>query len=337
MDVNVLYFSVYSDETHKILKQLIGTPEICRLSDIGMHCGCDYTNLIAYKQAKISYTRLVHSVGVANIIWNFTKDITQAIAGLLHDISTPVFAHTIDFMNNDHISQVSTEEKTLLFIKNSKKIMSILDDNDIDIYRVCNYHEYPIADNDIPSLSADRLEYTLGNSYIVENVSLDVIKNIYSDLVIVKNEDNIDELCFKSLAMAHSFTEMSLINSFRFLSDENRFCMQYLADIIKYAIQNKYLTYDELYTTETQVIRKMQSTPILSTKWHNFTQLSTIIATDKRELNKYCVNIPAKKRYINPLVIYNGSIKRIADIDEAINKKLHDLLNLDFNKWLSTK
>ncbi|MFR5131592.1 MAG: hypothetical protein ACLTDP_02610 [Terrisporobacter sp.] len=50
-------------------------------------------------------------MGVALIIWHFTKDIKQSIAGLLHDISSPAFAHVIDFLNGDHENQESTGGK----------------------------------------------------------------------------------------------------------------------------------------------------------------------------------------------------------------------------------
>ena len=46
-------------------------------------------------------------------------------------------------------------------IKNSKEIMTLLKRDNIKISEIDNYHLYPIADNDTPKLSADRLEYSL--------------------------------------------------------------------------------------------------------------------------------------------------------------------------------
>ena len=72
-----------------------------------------------------------HSVGVALIIWNFTKDKKQTLAGLFHDIATPIFKHCIDFMNGDYETQESTEELTTCIIKNSKEIMALLERDNI--------------------------------------------------------------------------------------------------------------------------------------------------------------------------------------------------------------
>lgn len=42
--------------------------------------------------------------------WHFTHDKKETLAALLHDIGTPCFAHTIDFLLGDSINQESSEE-----------------------------------------------------------------------------------------------------------------------------------------------------------------------------------------------------------------------------------
>jgi len=329
-----MYTSIYASKIPDYIKEFTDTPEIKRLSDIGMHCGCEYADFPIYRNVKCHYTRLIHSIGVANIVWNFTQDIKQTVAGLLHDISTPVFAHTIDFLNEDYITQESTEDDTLAFIQNSKSITTLLTKYGINVNDVSNYSKYPIADNNTPMLSADRLEYTLGNGYIVHNIDLHEISIIYNDLIIVKNENRVDELCFKSINCARKFVEVSLINSYWFVSDEDRFSMQYLADMIRGAIQKNILSLDDLLTTESYVIEKLKAHDEISKTWDNFTRISTVSVSDKKMPNTYCVNIPAKKRYINPLVKVGSSIKRIVDIDEVSKENIEKFLSLDFNKWI---
>jgi len=129
------------------------------------------------------YSVLVHSVGVALIIWNFTGDKKQAIAGLLHDISSPAFKHCIDFLNGDAEKQESTEQQTLEVIKKSKEIMSLLKRDEIKLEEISDYKIYPIADNETPKLSADRLEYTFQNGRYFKNIwDLDTIKEMYEDI-----------------------------------------------------------------------------------------------------------------------------------------------------------
>lgn len=329
-----MYTSIYTREIPVLLKQLANTSEMRRLSDIGMHCGCEYADFSFYQRAKTPYTRLMHSVGVSNIVWNFTHDIRQSIAGLFHDIATPVFAHTIDFLHGDYLMQESTEDKTLFFIENSKEITALLKENHICIEDVCDYHKYPIADNDTPMLSADRLEYTIGNGFCVYNMELETLNNIYMDLTVAQNEHGTEELCFHSIDAAKKFTEISLRNSYFFVSDEDRFSMQYLADIIRFAVENGILMMSDLYLTENEVIRKLNKDKILSKMWKSYTELSAISTSLKKPDNQYCVNVSAKKRYIDPLVLERNNAVRLTDIDLSIRDQIQSFLNINFNKWI---
>ena len=105
-----------------ILNDYIYTPEMQQLDGINQICGAYWRKENIYEDM---YSVLKHSVGVALIIWNFTQNKKQTIAGLLHDISSPAFKHCIDFLNGDAEKQESTEEQTLEVIKNSKEIMII--------------------------------------------------------------------------------------------------------------------------------------------------------------------------------------------------------------------
>lgn len=160
--MNHQMWQIYYGEIPPFIRELAATDAMNRLKAIGMNCGLEYTSFPVYKDIG-PYSRYGHSVGTALIVWHFTQDRRQAVAGLLHDISTPVFAHVVDFLNGDHLSQESTEEKTRDFIVGSGEIMTLLDKYGLAVDEVFDYHRYPVADNDAPRLSADRLEYTLSN------------------------------------------------------------------------------------------------------------------------------------------------------------------------------
>jgi len=329
-----MYTHIYADGVPALLGRLADTPEMQRLADVGMHCGTEYAQIQLYKNAKFPYSRLVHSVGVAGIVWRFTGDAVQATAGMLHDISTPVFAHTIDFMNNDHILQESTEDKTRSFIENSCAIMSILDESGISIEDVCDYHMYPIADNDTPMLSADRLEYTLGNGYIVHNIDLRCIKSIYDDLSVAVNENGSEELCFRSVDKAAAFVDLSLRNSYFYVSDENRFLMQYLAEIMRSAMRSGVVSGDDLYSAETAVIEKLNKSEEHSAMWNNYINVSAVAVSDREMRDRFCVNISVKKRYIDPLVMSDGGVRRVSEVDSGLNVRIKEFLDLDFDRWV---
>lgn len=324
---------IYSDDFPLFIEELINTPEFRRLENVGMNCGCEYTSFPIFAKGK-EYTRYKHSIGVALIIWHFTKDIKQSIAGLLHDISSPVFAHVVDFLNGDHENQESTEEKTEEIIENSKEIQKILKKYNLTTKDVYDYHMYPIADNDSPLLSADRLEYTLGNAFYYDFKSMDELKSMYDDLVVSKNEFGQDEISFKSLDKATEFASVSILNSKVYTADYDRFSMQYLADLLKLAVDKNIITLDDLYTTEDEVILKLERDEELNSKFKEFKGFSKILTSKEKPNHGYWVNIPAKRRYINPRV---ASLGRVTDLSENLSKEINDFLKVDFNIWLSGK
>ncbi len=234
------------------------------------------------------------------IIWNFTKIKKQTIAGLFHDISTPVFKHCIDFMNGDHETQESTEELTTYMIKNSKEIMELLERDNIKVDEVDDYHIYPIADNDTPKLSADRLEYTFTNGlYFKEVWNVQKIKEIYSNIEIQINEDNIQELGFKDKNIAEEFIVGASQLWPLWVSNEDKLAMQFLADTVKKMSEENLLTKKDLYTlSEKEVINKIENcnNEKISKCFKLFRNSSKISESDFPVFDKYCVSITAKKK-----------------------------------------
>jgi len=329
-----LYTDIYTNHTPGLLEELALTPAMQRLDDISMHCGCDRAGFAIYRNAAVPYSRLTHSIGVAKIVWNFTRDIKQAVAGLFHDIATPVFAHSIDFLNGDYMEQESTEDDTAAFILGSEEIMRILAKHKIKVEEVSDYHLYPIADNETPMLSADRLEYTLGDGYFLHHLSIKQISDMYQDLVIVKNEIGMDELCFSSLEQARRFMKLCLRNSYLFVSDEDRFSMQYMADLVRYALEEGVIGMADLGTTESAVIAKIEQNPGTLERWRQYGRISAVLYGGEQRMDRYCVNIAAKKRYINPLVCTKSGCARISEIDKEISGQIRDFLDLDLDKWI---
>lgn len=322
---------MYHEDIPEFIKEIAETREMKRLQGVGMNCGCEYTKFPAYHNLLPS-SRYEHSIGVGLIVWHFTKDIKQAIAGILHDISTPAFSHVIDFLNKDYEKQESTEEKTHIIIKASKEIQAILHKYNLTTEDVDDYHRYPIADNDGPRLSADRLEYTLANFYYRSLCSLQEIKIMYDDLVIQRNEDNEDELAFQSIEIAKKFTLLALDNSYFYVDDEDRFSMQYLADILRLAWENNIIKEDDLYGDEEHLITLLLSDSRTKVFWQNFTTFKELY-TFKEKQKFYSINISAKKRYINPLV----NKKRILNLSEEVSNKVTLFLQKNFDIWLSEK
>lgn len=329
------YFNILSDEIPEFLYDYIDTPEMQKQKMISVSCGTIYSKM--YEQ--MWYSSLDHSVGVALIIWHFTKDKKQTLAGLFHDIATPVFKHCIDFMNKDYEKQESTEELTTKIIKDSKEIMQLLKRDKIEVEEVNDYHKYPIADNDTPQLSSDRLEYTLSNGLGATKKiwELDDVKEIYKNIEVQKNEEEIEELGFKDKKIAEKFVHAMSMLSMMYRISKTKFSMQFLADIMKKMSEKNLITLNDLYNlSEKEVIEKIECCEQDNISecfklWRNATQINE---SDAQVVGKYCVSIEKVKiRYINPLVKVLDKYIRVCEISDAAKLDIEKALKFKTKKY----
>ena len=327
------YFNILEPNFPNWLNEYINTKELLSQSYISVTCGTIYSKLF---ESNFFFSSLDHSVAVALIIWHFTHDKKQTLAGLFHDIATPVFKHCIDFLNGDYMTQESTENLTTDIIKNSKEIMSLLKRDNIDISEVDNYHIYPIADNDTPKLCADRLEYSLSNALFTYNLlDFNSIREIYDDIEIQTNEENIIELGFKTKKIARSFVKVTSNLSIIYREDRTRYSMQLIADILKRLNAENKISIKDLYELkESDVIDIIENSKYknIFNIWKNATK---VMVSKEKPKDVYFVHHGAKVRYIDPL--FNG--KRISKscklaknmIDKNLSYNMDNYVYLNFN------
>ncbi len=351
---------LYHPQLPPFLRALAATAPMLRLRWVGMNCGCEYTAFPQFAGCGV-YNRYLHSLGVGAIVWHFTGDAAQAAAGLLHDISTPVFAHVVDFLHGDHLRQESTEALTHACIARSAPLQRVLEQWGLTTAQVDDYHRYPVADNDTPRLSADRLEYTLSNLLYYRFATAQEVADYYRDLTLLSGEDGAPELGFATPQVGCAFALAALRCAHVYVAPADRFAMQSLADLLRYALQEGVLTPDDLYTTEPQVIQKLSAHPATAARWRRFTTYSTIHSAAQRPAQNDTqsaegeefgdrlngeeienatqrpaqgewLRVPAKKRYIDPLL---ADGRRASQASPAFAAALTAFLALRFDDWLS--
>ena len=333
------YFEILCprEDYPSFLDRYIKLPVMQRLSGVGLLCGTDWTPL--YKN-RFYYSRLDHSKGVALIVWHFTHDKTQTIAGLLHDISTPVFSHVSDFRKGDALTQTATEEPTARIIRGDAELGKLLAEDGLSAEQVEDYHIYPIADNEIPQLSADRLEYMFPSGMALDGSwTMEEIRRCYNDITILKNEDGYNELGFRTLEIAELYCEHFCMIGHILQLNENKLTLQMLGQIMNMAEKAGVLSEKDFMTlSEKEVMEKLdsvvecpQSGPIETTVNHDTAKTSTVVSirpsdysitvlarmyktfrtmTKIEHTNEplpkdeyFCVNLKVKQRFINPLTV----------------------------------
>ena len=326
-------WTIYHAEIPEFLRKFANTPPMERLKHVGMNCGCEYTKFPLFEGLR-PYSRFDHSMGVALIVWHFTQSMEQALAGLFHDVTIPAFAHVVDFLNGDHLLQESTEAGVSECLASSPEVMALLEEYDLMLEDVSDYHRYPIADNDSPALAADRLEYTLGNLFNYGFADLVQLRGFYEDLVVGRNERNEPELVFQTSEKAEKFALSALRTSRVYVADEDRFAMQALADLLRDAVERRVISRQDLWKTEPEILEKLSSAPVFKRMWGTFCGYSTILKAVERPESGYWVSIGAKKRWIDPYFQGKG---RVSQWSTQVQEEAKVFLAQDFSCWISAE
>lgn len=351
------YHHILSPDYPDFLDKYIQLPLLQRLSGIGLLCGSDWTKLF---HNRMYYSRLDHSIGVALIVYHFTHDKAQTIAGLLHDISTPTFSHVSDFRKGDALTQTATEGPTASIIRADKELQTLLAADGLTSADVEDYHKYPVADNEIPQLSADRLEYMFPSGMALEGSwTLADIERCYNDLEILTNEQGLPELGFKSIAIAEEYCRRFCMTGHILQMNEDKLVLHMLGQIMNSAVETGILTEEDFMTkTEKQIIQILDEKLCGITGFASGIDCVNITGEGSSQLRKlarmyrtfrtmnkierseyalpadeyFCVNLKVKQRYINPLVKTEATrtafgVSRLYDVSPVAKKIIDDFLS----------
>ena len=288
------------DDMPAFLYHISNTPSMVRLKNIDYFCGMKYAspNLEIYK-FNGNPTRFDHSLTTALITWRLTRDKNQTIAALYHDVATPCFSHTIDYMNEDYVNQESTEEFTEKIIKSDETLNKLFDYYKINKNSIINYKKFPVVDNKRPKLCADRLDgiITTGISW-TKNLNENDMKKIVHNIALYFNEDQELEIGFNNEEVANIvYNTANLINEYTH-KEEDMYMMQLLAKITKLLIKKGIIKYKQLYLYhEIQLVNIIENCDD-----EEVLELFDLFQNIKKENISYHENIEIKDMCLNPLV-----------------------------------
>lgn len=314
------YLNVFIDKEYpSFIDKYLKTNTMQRLKHITQFCGCDYTKLY---NPLFLFTRYDHSLIVAHMTWHFSHNKKETIISLLHDVGTPCFSHTIDYVLGDYENQESSEKNIKNIIKLDKELLLYLKEDQIDLEDFDNLSLYHILENSSPKLCTDRLDGVLHTAYIwIHSHSLDQIKRVYDDLVVLKNEDNIDEMGFKTQSIAEEFTNMVYKYSIELQGNKDKYVMEYISRLVKESVSKKLISLDDLYIKKEIEICNIFNNNFES--WKTFNKEDKIISTNKLPKDHLYISINTKKRKTIPLISAKDRNKRITEVSKY-SKKIYD-------------
>lgn len=327
------YLNLFIDNDYpNFIDKYLNTKTLNRIKNVTYFCGCDYTKLYS---PLFLYTRFDHSLVVAHMTWHFTHDKIQTIAALLHDVGTPCFAHCIDYVFGDYINQESSEKEIIDVIKYDKELMSYLNEDGITLNNLTKLEKFPILENSSPQLCTDRLDGVLSTCYIwLHTHSLDQIKNVYDNLIVLTNEYGNPELGFKNQDIADCFVSMVAVYAKELQKNEDKYVMKYVSEVVKLAVAEKLITLNDLYEKQEKDIVNIFANNFSS--WNLFASATTVTRTEAKPTGFY-ISFCAKKRNTIPLVNSSNHINRIDKVSKKAKRIYSELENYQDTKFAYVK
>lgn len=133
-----------------------------------------------------------------------------------------------------------------------------------------------------------------------KSITIDDVEKIISDLLIVKNENNQDEIAFRTNSVAKLVLETSKVIDIYCHSNEDNYMMELLVKITRRAIYLNVISYDDLFILdESEIFERL----VISDDTELIHDLNLFRNISADLIPKHDMSY-VKARNINPLVHY---------------------------------
>jgi len=290
-----------------IILELISTPAFLRLK------GIEQAGFFEPHFPGSAKSRFEHSLGVFILLKKFGASLEEQVAGLIHDVSHGVFSHCLDYalgarFEKNHAYQDKILEK---FIKKSE-IPGILKKHGLDLDFILNDKNFPLKEKPLPDLCADRIDYSLRDAVSMQIIEPGEVSYFLSNLFI-KNKFWV----FKSFKSAKEFTRFFFkMNRLVYSGVPSALMFRTVGDYLKYTLEKGYITDGDLYTTDREVLEKINRYLKRDNQLKILWQRVNNKVKFKIHSRKFNAHVFCKSRAVNPLFEDKGIIKRISEVDK---------------------
>ena len=259
---------------------------------------------------RLKHNRFSHSVGVCLLLRKYGAPLEEQIAGLVHDVSHTAFSHCTEYVLNIGNEEKQTYQDDIFeqFVRDSE-IPDILKKYDFDLDYILNDENFPLKEKNLPDLCADRIDYVLRDAMVFDGLGQAGATYFLDNLVA---ENNI--WFFKTFESAKKYAEFfQRMNDFFYAGLPSATMFYAVSDFLKYALEKKYLSEEDLKREDDFVIDK--------TKEH-FDEDEKLRLLFDRMNNKVAIrNNPqdyefesvCKSRVVDPLFMKGGKLLKLSD------------------------
>jgi HD superfamily phosphohydrolase len=247
-------------------------------------------------------TRYEHSLGVFVLLRRLRAPRREQVAGLLHDISHTAFSHAVDFIILSHEQDHHEQLKPLMLDRcDIARALTRLGYSPREFY---DDSIYPLLEQPIPLLCADRLDYFLRDGLACGVLTSDFVGQMLGCLKIVDTRIVLSDIDVAREAAALFET----MNREWWASPIEAFIYNEFADALKEGLQLGVLERDDLMTEDALVLAKLDASGSrkIARKLHAIRHLRP------EHAHGYVPRIVPKQRWLDPPVQMNGTVQQLS-------------------------
>ncbi len=286
-----------------VIVDLINSEPLQRLKDINQY-GASF-----YRFPHLTTNRFEHSVGVYIVLKQLGASLPEQIVGLLHDIPHTAFSHVTDIVFED-VSQTFHEKFQEKVIFDSD-IPAILKRHGLSIWPLLRKSNFHLAERDLPDLCADRIDYFFRDCVVDNQLDLTLAQSIWKDMTVVDGE-----IVFTDPKLARDCAVYYREANQKLWANPLQSALYFLlATGIKLALEERIVTFDELFTTDKIVYDKMASSgnPQITKLLYDMEHI-----TIKEDAVDYDYHVKPKVRIVDPWVLTPTGKERISHLDNSL-------------------
>jgi uncharacterized protein len=249
-------------------------------------------------------TRYEHSLGVFILLRRLKAPRREQVAGLLHDVSHTAFSHAVDFVftsteqdHHEHLKPLMLDRPDIT------RALAGMGFSPRDFY---DDSVYPLLEQPIPLLCADRLDYFLRDGLACDVVKPQFIERIMGCLAVVGHQ-----IVLTDVAVAREATALfATMNRDWWASPVEAFIYNEFADALREGLRSGAIERDDLLTQDVLVLDKLEAAG--SRKIAR--KLALIRHLDAESIRRYVPRIVPKERWLDPPVLIKGEVQPISTV-----------------------
>ncbi|WP_316806634.1 HD domain-containing protein [Pedobacter agri] len=234
-------------EFPQIFAELLETDAMKRLA--GIH----QSGAIFLVNPDICHSRLEHAIGVTMLIKKMGGSELEQIAGLLHDVSHTAFSHVGDYVF-DHADE-DYHEKVFAEVIYRSQIPDVLLRYGYDVNQIL-YGEFSILEQPLPSLCADRLDYTLRDAVYGGIISRQKAREFLNTVVLSDGKIAVTD----DVQVSWINEVFEKLNNEVFKLPLHLYANGKMAELIRSFLKKGLLKESDMFKTDTLLLNKIRTT-----------------------------------------------------------------------------